>query len=176
MRKSLGNYVLRKKISKAKREVQVFNLETAKSIGVLYPYTLGQNEEVIKKMIDFLESFNTEVQSIAMVSLKNATDLPVSSNNNFYFSKKEINFYKIPTSKEVHDFIDKEFDILIDCNLENLFPLRYISSLSKAKFKVGPSSGYRDQVCDMTISMEEPVKMEVFLDQAKRYLKIINQQ
>lgn len=173
MRKSLGNYVLKKRASRLKRKVEVQNLESAESVGVVYNATHTEDEEEIKNFIQFLEKQNIKSQSIALFQSKDTSKMPISSINSFYLSKKDLNFYRLPTSEDAKVFMDKDFDILIDCNFENFFPLRYISSLSKAKFKVGPSGSYHQQVCDLTIAMKEPVKMKEFLEQAKHYLKII---
>ena len=174
MRKSIGSYLLKKKFSNLQREIQVSNLQTAASIGIVYFSDSAQKEEEIKKMVAFLEKNQIKVETIAMLP-NTKEEMPVSSIKNFYLTQKELNFYRIPGSAESKKFIVKKFDILIDCNFGNHFPLRYISSLSKAKFKVGPAGGYHDKVCDLTISMKEPVTLKEYLEQTKHYLQIINQ-
>ena len=52
-----------------------------------------------------------------------------------YFCKSDLNWYGKP-QKEVQAFIDCEFDILLDLELEPILPLKHVLVQSKAKMKV----------------------------------------
>jgi hypothetical protein len=60
-------------------------------------------------------------------------------------------------------------------NFENRLPLRYITHLSAAPFKVGLFSGEKESsVYDLMMEMKKPVKVEMYLDQIIHYLERIN--
>lgn len=175
MRKNIGLFLLKKKASKLKRKVEVNNLETAKTAGIIYEANNPQNGEVVKGFIELLKKEDIKAESIALFLSKNSPEMPISSVNNFYLTNKELGFFRIPYTEDAKRFMKKEYDILIDCNFEKNFSLQYLSTLSKARFKVGPSGGYHQNVCDMIIVMKKPVKMNEFLEQVICYLKMINQ-
>ncbi|MCB0410113.1 MAG: hypothetical protein KDD29_07825, partial [Flavobacteriales bacterium] len=79
----------------------------------------------------------------------------------------------VPTGTDVTNFIEKPFSILIDLNTEDCFPLEYISTLSKAKFKVGANGNYRDEECDLTIDISQNKSLDYLIIQIKHYLKMI---
>ena len=54
-----------------------------------------------------------------------------------FFCKSDLNWYGRPTN-EVQQFIESDFDILIDLELEPVLALKYILKSSNAKMKVGP--------------------------------------
>src|SRR5690606_5916460 len=129
-------------------------------------------EQQIMDFCKFLKSQEIDIQSLGFYGLKDLNEMPMISKHHEYFNKKEINFMKMPQGNAVKKFIEKEFDLLIDCNLRGQFSLKYISSLSKAKFKVGPSGGYHQNACDLLIALKEPYQLTDFLEQTKHYLKI----
>lgn len=59
-------------------------------------------------------------------------------------------------------------------NFENNTPLRYITSLSKARFRVGlMDASASDLPFDLMMDLKKPVDMDKFLDQAVKYLEMI---
>ena len=60
------------------------------------------------------------------------------------FNKKAFNWYNIPTAHTVLDFIDKDFDVLICFNTDDLKEFNSIMDLSNAKFKVGIMHGHSE--------------------------------
>jgi hypothetical protein len=61
-----------------------------------------------------------------------------------YFSKKKLNWFGKPDFAQLRDFLDKDFDILIDFSRNDLSPLRYILSVSKAKLIIGANEYAQD--------------------------------
>jgi hypothetical protein len=62
---------------------------------------------------------------------------------------------------------------LIDLNINNDFPLEYISTLSVATFKVGATGSYRDEEFDLTINIGENQSTKYLVTQIKHYLSMI---
>ena len=91
-----------------------------------------------------------------------------------FFCQKDLNWYNSPSSIYVKNFIGDKFDILLDLNLNDLFPLRYISSLSQANFKVGKKSDKNNSIFDLMIETDEKKGLKYFLKNIDTYLFIIN--
>jgi hypothetical protein len=88
---------------------------------------------------------------------------------------QDINYTYRPISNEVINFINTPFDILIDANFKNLFPLEYIATLSNAGFKVGIFDNRYDQPpFDLMIEVSKNSDMNNYLEQVVHYLEMIN--
>jgi hypothetical protein len=144
IRLKAGNYILRKKLKKTKRNKQMIGFEPAKTIGVLFK-TLNRSEfEEIKKFLLHLTDSSKQVYALGFVDHKKIPDFYLLSKGMNYFSRKELSASFIPKSKAAEEFINKPIDILVDLSTDNNFPLYYISSLSKAHFKIGKMTDKRD--------------------------------
>ena len=69
----------------------------------------------------------------------------------------------------------KEFDILIDLTLEDVFVLQYVTGLSRSKLKVGRYSKIHENYFDLMISLKGSTTMEEYIDHVLHYLLILKQ-
>ena len=91
-----------------------------------------------------------------------------------FFDKKQLNWYMKPSDPFINNFIEEEHDILIDFNINDHFPLRYIASISKAKFKVGRLSSKTGYIYDLTIDTGTSADLKNFMREVDTYLLMIN--
>jgi DNA-binding transcriptional MerR regulator len=172
--KCLATYILKQKAKKQKRKVKVMNLEQVKTALLVYDATLPENDQLARKMAQFLKEEGVKADTLGFFNKKGKkVVLPKDELNYHYFSPLDLNWLKFPKSKKVIDLKKKKVDLLIDLNLNNHFSLESISTLSPAHFKVGASGSYRDEVCDLTLSMKD-ADMHNLIEQIKKYLSIIN--
>jgi len=66
-----------------------------------------------------------------------------------------------------------EFDILIDLSLIEVFPIRWISTLSRSMFKVGCLS-YAENPFELIISVENKKEIPYLSEQIIHYLNLLN--
>ena len=90
-----------------------------------------------------------------------------------YYSSKDINWFEKPSNKFIDDFINKEFDILIDFNLNNNLSSTYIVGVSKAKFKLGVFDENKTDIYDFMIKLEDSTNLNEFIKQLIHYLTIL---
>ena len=89
--------------------------------------------------------------------------------------KEDINITYRPVAREANEFINANFDLLIDLNFKNLFPLRYISHLSMAGFKVGIfDNGNNNNLYDLMMEYNKSADINTFLTEVIYYLEMIN--
>ena len=86
-----------------------------------------------------------------------------------------INWFQKPEGTEVINFIDQEFDILIDLTIEYSYPLNYICTLSRSRFKVGMKEEGETKDYDMLIDISKKKTIEFIIIQVKHYIKLINE-
>ncbi len=173
LRLKIASFVLNKKIKKIARTKQVINLNSAKTIGIVFNNQNQKSNDIIKEFVNFLSQKNIQVYIVEFINKKIKTDNYVKKGFN-YFSLNDLNWYYKPKSIIVDEFINKELDILIDLSLDSsCYPVQYINALSKAKFKVGKF--YETQnYFDFMINIDKNNDLSFFIEQIKHYLIMIN--
>lgn len=132
-----GLYKLKKQLRNHKRNKQVHNFESARSVGILCVATTDEVLDKAMELTNFLTHKNIEVCLLIYCPLKDVPQKFLLRKGVNVFNIKDINWYGKPMVPFADEFFGKDFDILIDLSLQEVFPIRWISSLSKAKFKVG---------------------------------------
>jgi hypothetical protein len=169
---ALNNFILNRKIKKTQRNVQFFNYETAKTIGILYKIENKHDFETVKEYSSYLSGKDMKVFSLGfVVNSDEIGTVYFGQGETNYFSEKHIS--KSGKIKEtcVSEFIANELDVLVNLANPNNFYLEYVFALSKAKFKV---SGIIDcKYSDLNINNIENKDIHYFIEQVNHYLNTI---
>ena len=172
--KFLGKLLLKRKKAKLKRKVYFNKLAEAKTALVIYNATVEDRRREVKDFIRFFKEERLEVDSIGYYGkVGKNIEKPADELGGVFFDKKEISSYKFPKNLKIKKLIAKQHDILIDLNLKEEFCLEVLSSLSKARFKVGPNHKYGNEVFDLTLDIKGK-PMSYLIEQIKVYLGMIN--
>ncbi len=172
-RLKIAFYILNKKVKKIKRNRNVYNLNNAKNIGVIYNATHQENYEIAKKFILDITNQNNNVISLGFVDSKEVLNFYKKNEHTQFFSRKNLNWYGKPNNPFIEKFISQEFDILIDLSVINDYPIQYITALSLAKFKVGKFKN-KNSYYDFMIDINDKQDIKLLTEQINHYLKIIN--
>ena len=97
-------------------------------------------------------------------------DITLSYN---YLLKKDVSWYDFPTSSFTDEFLNKEFDLLIDLNFENIPALRTLTSYSLAHCKIGLNQGDDSDVFDFMLEGIPRDDINLFLKELLKYLELI---
>ncbi len=171
----IANYFLKQELKYANR-VRLpikFNFENVKTVGILFDTTNAEDYELIKRYVTYLREYTKKVKVIGFYSTKHIPALTYSKLEYDFFSAKELNWFGKPSSHIIDNFIDEEYDLLVDLNIHDHFPLRYIAALSKAKFKVGKFKE-DETIYDMMIECDDTKTVKYFLRQIDTYIGMLN--
>ncbi|HLG01955.1 MAG TPA: hypothetical protein VI731_00070, partial [Bacteroidia bacterium] len=127
-------------ISEAKalsRQKRVFNIEDAKTIGIVFRFTTNEDFDLLKKYVLYLREMKKKVKAIGYYSTKSEPRVQYSKVDYDLFGKSSFNWFGKPTDHILKNFIEEEFDILIDLNPEDDLVITYIAATSRAHFKIG---------------------------------------
>jgi hypothetical protein len=173
----IGNYFLRKEIQRRHRNKRIINIAEAKNIGILYELSNEENYVIISNFVKYLQDKQKIVKALGYVPLKIVPHYCFPKLSFDFFTQKDLNWYYKPVNQRVNDFINCEFDILIDLSTEKKFPLEYVATLSSAKFKAGRKDHTKaddEQLYDLMIDIEQHKTMLTFIKHINHYLSIIN--
>lgn len=166
---------LKREFKNLKRVGKVKNLDEALSVGIIYRLDREDTYHLVKKYVKFLKE-QEGIKKIMALGFIDEKELPADYQSKLefdFFTRKDLSRFYKPGGTTVKNFINDDFDILIDLTNEQVIPLRYILNYSKAKFKVGNYSEENEPFYDLMINMKK-YNMVDFIDQVNHYLKIIN--
>lgn len=174
IRTLIGNYFLKEELSKTGRERKMTNLRDARKIGILYTLDDVPEYDTVSEFVSRLQHDHKEVKALGFVKNKNLVSRFLPKLSYDFFSAKDINWCFKPIHTKVKDFIEKEFDILIDLSMKDSLPLKFISGLSMAHCRVGRFSDENTGCYDIMIDLNKPMSLNEYMLQIIHYLTVIN--
>lgn len=175
VRLNIGNSILRKRASRISRKVIYDGFAGIKKIGLVWDAVNPDDFQQISKFHQKMSERGIETSVFAFYAGKELPDKLTAIRFLTCLRKKDLNLYYIPVSGEAEEFIRKKFDVLIDLNFEETFPLKYITVLSASNFKVGiynSTQGMRSY--DLMMELKRPFTIEYYLTEVLNYLEMIN--
>ena len=171
-----GNYMLAKKTLKLKRARRFVNISEAKHLGIAWDITDPDDLPAISDFILRMSERGIKVDVLGFFVGKELPDKLTAIRYLTCLKREDFSFWYTPISSEANRFIEKKFDILIEICFRDSLPLRYVSTLSGATFKVGP--GFNgDKIRkhnDLLIEGEKRPDVREYLKQTVIYLEMIN--
>jgi hypothetical protein len=174
LRTSVGNYFLTKEVTKSRHARTILNLKEAKSVGMIFSSDTQEDVELIKKYGKYLKDLGKKVEAIGYIKVKEP-----SVNHGWwsgvpYITRKEINWYYKPNENLIHNFVKEEFDLLLDLNINDEMPLKFVSASSKAKCKVGKYGEKYLDIYDVMIETDSTKNLKYFLQNVDTYMEMLN--
>jgi hypothetical protein len=175
IRLTIGRSTLKNKVAVNGRKFNYSSFTNARKIVIIWD---ASNTEEFIQLSKFHQKMHERRISVEIIGYFEGKELPDQLTAVRYLTlirRKELNFFYIPVSPEADEFIKKDFDILIDINFKKIFPLTYLSFLSRSGIKVGLlDSKPGDTPFDLMMELKGPVSVQNFLDQSIQYLEMIN--
>lgn len=165
----IANYQVRK-LAAVARKKEFIKIAQAKSVGILFDATNAEDFEVVKKFIQQLKEYTKGIHAIGFFDSKHSPNYQYIKTDVDLFGRKELKKLFQPQSPYIKTFIETERDILIDANIGDKLPLRYIAAASKAKCKVGVHTEGNELFHDVLLNLGERKDLSYFLQQALKYL------
>lgn len=169
----MGDYFFKKELRDNNRKREVHNLHTAKTIGILYDATEREDMIRVSQFVNDIFGAKKDVKALGFVNLKELTHHHMPMLQFDFFFLKDLNWYYKPQNYIIKNFVEKDYDILINLCDSQCIPIKYLAGSSKAKFKVGRYEEDLD-IYDMMIDVKDP-SLAGFIKEVKHYLSVINQ-
>lgn len=169
--------MLNRKLSNSKRRnIRFCNLNNAKNIGIIYNLDDERDSHKLLRFIKYLkEEFG--VRKISAITYFEGKEMPsflIANSSLQCFVTKDLTWRNEPVKDVCLDFIEQDFDLLIDVSNQFVIPLKSILVDSKAKFKVGKYSEENEAYYDFMIDSKH-IDFHDFTKELVEYLTIINE-
>jgi len=173
IKKKVGKWVFKRELKINKRRKEICNLESAKSIGILYDASSEEQINLVRPFVSFFFDLKKDVKALGFVNAKELSYCHVPKLQYDFFYKKDLNWYYKPQNYIIDNFIKKEHDILINLTDSSVIPIKYLVASSLAHFKIGIyEENY--QIYDLMISLTDDRSQQKLMDEIKHYINLIN--
>lgn len=162
-----GFYKLKQEIKKISRKNKSVSLKAAQYIGILVTVKNQQQLDEVEEVALELKKANKKVRLLAFTSDQTLKTTP--NNNIELISSADVNWNFIPKREKIINFVNNEFDILINLCTEICFPLVYVTALSKSLFKVGAYHKKNSAFYDFMLATQQQ-SISGFSTELKYYL------
>ena len=174
---AIRSFLLRRKINahpfRLQRVKRVSNINQAATVGILYSFRDRDEFELIRKYVSYLREMKKKVKCLVYYDTKEEPNVSYSKIDFDFVGKKSHAPTGVPTDHLITNFIEEEFDILIDVNFTSALVLTYTTAISRAHFKVGRTDQYQDDY-DLLLATTKDKGVKAFLRETDTYLQMIN--
>ncbi len=175
--KRIKNYIFRKRSEKFlrndKRIKRYVNYSSAKTILLIFESDHNEKNLYIRQIIKQLSRDGKKV--FARGYLNSKQSVTPSMPGFTIYNRQSFDWLGQPKEPLMREMNEQEYDMLIDLNLNELTPLKYISLFSNAAMKAGQSSTERNLMLDFSIQKpEEEAKEEKEGDENSDKIELLN--
>ncbi len=156
---------LRELLASQKRKRQVYTLDSARSIGILFD---ASTETIRKEVADFVKRLEKNGKKVRLLGFYNSKTLPEAHTFDA-FTLKETTWKGLPKSEKATAFSTEKFDLLLSFNPDDTPQLEWLAAATPAAMKIGLATEHQN---DFDIQLETPEGKGVhfFAEQLDIYL------
>jgi len=163
---------IQKNVKQAKIDDFVF--DNVKSIGIIFDdNNIGINEFIETISKEFRNKSGVISIFVLAYNVSEENKLEPSGIPIIYFTNKDLNWYGKPKFKDVINYLETPFDLLINLACNSAWPIKFSTALSTSKFKVGRFEENND-VYDFMVDTRNNSDIKKLYAMILEYLRIFN--
>ncbi len=156
---------------KSRRSKKLQSWEAIRSIGILYHVPDEAAYVRFTNYIATIQSAKKDVKTLGLYAGKEIPHYCYPRLSFDYFNRKDLNWFGKPGGIKVNDFINTEFDLLVNLDLSSAKVFDYIVGVSKARLKCGRYHTDTVALYDFMISDSHPDSPETLMDEIIEWLR-----
>lgn len=175
-RKIVSNYFKKRLFDyyqKQLRNAKIQTFNNSKSIGILWNPVDEAGIETYELLRKILKDKGIKAVGIAHIGSKHEKETIATVAHSGFSSNGNVSWSGRPKSGDGVQFLQEQFDILIDLSIQKVLALQYILVHSIATFKVGWKSSEQSYY-DLNIDVSEKPQSRYLMEQIIYYLENIN--
>jgi hypothetical protein len=156
---------LRQALAMQKRLRKPHNLESARTIALLFDAT---DPKIRQEVVDISHSLEKTGKKVRLLGFYNSKEIPTDLPFEF-FNKKETTWTGRPKSPKAEAFMEAKTDLMICFNPESIPAIDWISVKSLAAMKIGMPTDHLNDY-DLQLEIPKGKNNRYFMEQLKFYL------
>jgi len=174
IREKFAKSFLVTQVTEMNRKQKQINLDSARTVALLYYLSDEAMYKTMESILSRLNDLNLKVRVVAYTDQKFYPHYFIPKISQDIITGKEVNWRYQPQKPFFEEFINTEYDILIDLSLDDHLPLLYCAALSKSGLKVGRFQEDHQEFYDLMIHAGPDETVDSFATQVIHYLSRIN--
>ncbi|MFW5706930.1 MAG: DUF6913 domain-containing protein [Bacteroidota bacterium] len=171
---STREWFLKRAHKKVARNKKLLGYSQVKNLGILYDASEEHNYRHIVQLVKKLQDDQKKVKTMGFVNQKKRPDYCFPQLVYDFCDAKSFAWNQKPTAQNVKDFIDAEYDLLIDLTPSDFHLVKYLCAISKARMKTGRYVEKYIDIYDLMLQVDDNNSIEETSSQVIHYLKMIN--
>lgn len=167
-----GIALLHRRSERSQRTCNIISFPKVNSIVLLFEIEEPVIPETIMHFTQTLRDVNKRVYHVIFYSGNQKLLTLETNDQRFIFTRKQLNLFYIPPSELVDKLTAINAEYYMDINLDESFPLIYLTAVSNAHLRIGKQSKIRLYHYDLLINHQTD-NQQVFLDYLMHYLRIL---
>lgn len=164
---------LKKELLNRRIQRETVQFDQSKTIGVLFTAHTEEDIQTALKYVNSLTEVGKEVEYIGYIAIKDFKKKNKGKEiDKRYIFESDFDFFHRPKLNVIEKFYKNNFDLLISLNYTNQFSINYISSLSRARMRIGKFNINTVNAYDFMID-DKGETMISYIEQLNHYLKIL---
>ncbi len=151
-REAIGYWWLKHLLKRQKRTVRLKAIEQVQNAAILFDASSESSYHQAREFTQQLRANHTDVKTLGYINEQQQKMPYISDQTIGFITLKDFSFFFLPHSSWIKEFVETPFDALFVLTDQNCFPLKGITHLSTAHFKVG-FTGIWDGAMDLTFEM-----------------------
>ncbi|PKQ63880.1 hypothetical protein BZG02_07635 [Labilibaculum filiforme] len=171
IKNQLAGLKIKSQQKKNPRRKEFHNLDSAKSIGILFDTLQEKNHTIAKKFSEDLAQKGYKVQAVGWINADELPDFGVAQKIVFY-TNKDVKWSGEPIIPELIEFTNTKFDLLFVLTKSEHVSIKYITQTSAAACKVGSLVDNCEHL-DLMIDQGKNSSIENLISESLKYLSQI---
>ncbi len=155
------------------REPHVVSYSMANHMAILYEMNPEGDHAPITLFIKQLQLENKKLSVVAYYPLKRMPEGMDVPKETICVIRKDFSLLMRPKNEALRQFLNKEFDILIDLSSHKAFPMKMLAALTPAAYKVGAHHPDYVDIYDLILDVKDNCTASELAKHVIHYLKII---
>ena len=165
-----------REMKNAPREKKIDNIDEVKTITGHWNIITITHWNILYHFAKVMESQGKKVSIMALLPKDQEIGFVITHQATYICrSKTDFNFWGIPSGESIREFVDKQYDLLIDTFGEENFFSQYIALRTTASLKVAYATPADDpsEIFDLIIRGEGQLELKDFFNHVIEYLGMI---
>ena len=169
----IGRWYLEREIQQRQKKRALISFNQMNHIGIVYNAETKENEQLVAQYASDLKAEGKKVFMLGYVDQKQLPHTKKFLLNSEFFWKEKLSPVNLPVKGKIGQFLQLDFDLLLNLYNEPLLPLQAISAYSNARYRVGAFIPAGLNYNDALIDTGNRKELKFLIEQIDHYLRTI---
>lgn len=169
----IGRWQLERELRQKKLKRKRVPFKDVNYIGIVYDADHKENDQLVT---EYANALRAEGKKVFLMGYVNQKQLPPTKKfllNSEFFWKEKLNGINLPIKGKIGQFLQQDFDLLLNLYFEPVLPMQALAAYSQAKYRVASNIQGGLDYYDAMIDIGPKKDLSLLIKQIDFYLRNI---